>query len=428
MLLFIENTPRTYAWGSCDALPDLLGKQPTGEPQAELWLGTHPGSPASVAKATPETHTLIDLVNSDPDLYGVNGGALPFLLKVLAIGAPLSLQVHPDSQQAREGFAREEALGVPVGARDRNYGDPTHKPELLVALTEVSALSGFRPTGEACRDLRVLARGARSTGNVAGADALEAAAGRLQTGDAEERRRDFIHWAFSGDERVSLAIAAIADQVVAGGAPGVEHEGEVLSEERLRALRELCLTHPSDPGVLVTLLLHLVVLEPGESIYLGARQLHAYMSGVAVEVMAASDNVLRAGLTEKHVDIEELCRVMDARDLSEPRIACERLAPGLVAWRPDVPEFQLMRARLHDLEATRPGRALPGSAESVTVHATHPSVLIATEGRVRVERVTPEFSEVASVRRGQSLYISAGTPIELSGEGEVFLATVAEGA
>src|SRR5690606_18689140 len=127
----------------------MLGTAPTGQPQAELWLGTHPGSPAHIAKATPAPHTVIDLVEADPERYGVDGGPLPFLLKVLAIGAPLSLQVHPNLEQAAAGFAAEEAAGVPRDARERNYGDANHKPELLVALSEVSALSGFRPLSHA---------------------------------------------------------------------------------------------------------------------------------------------------------------------------------------------------------------------------------------------------------------------------------------
>lgn len=427
MLIFIENTPRAYAWGSRDALPELLGKPPTGEPQAELWLGTHPGSPANVAKATPEMHTLIDLVASDPDLYGVNGGSLPFLLKVLAIGAPLSLQVHPDSAQAREGFAREEAAGVPLTARDRNYGDPSHKPELLVALTEVSALSGFRPMADACRDVRELARGARSTGNIAGALALDEIAQHLEGGDPVHLRRQFMTWVFGDDERVAHAISAITALVAAESAcEGAAVDEGALAPGRIDALRELSEAHQGDPGILVSLLLHLVVLAPGESIYLGARQLHAYLGGVAVEVMAASDNVLRAGLTEKHIDIDELCRVIDPSELAEPRFACHDLAPGLVAWRPNVPEFQLFRARVHDLESTRPGRGLPGSADYVDLTAGHPLVLIATAGHVRIERLAEEFAEVARVRRGQSLYISAGEPIRLTGEGEVFLATVGQ--
>src|SRR6218665_2355533 len=157
MLIFIENTPRAYAWGSRSALPELLGTSPTGEPQAELWLGAHPGDPATVAKAVPDARTLIDLIESDPERYGVDGNRLPFLLKVLAIGAPLSLQVHPDRAQARAGFDAEESAGVPRDARERNYGDPNHKPELLVALSEVSALSGFREISAAAREFAALA-------------------------------------------------------------------------------------------------------------------------------------------------------------------------------------------------------------------------------------------------------------------------------
>lgn len=423
MLIFIENTPRAYAWGSREALAEMLGTRPTGEPQAELWLGAHPGGPASVAKATPQKQTLIDLIESDPERYGVDGGQLPFLLKVLAIGAPLSLQVHPDLEQAREGFAREEAAGVPRDARDRNYGDPNHKPELLVALSEVTALSGFRPLEEARADLTGLARLARASGLREGARALEAVADRLRGRDPSSLRREFLTWVFSADPIVEAAVAAVAAIPDACA----EGEGSAPDERRRAALRELVSTHPGDPGVLVSLLLHLVRLEPGEAIYLEARQLHAYLGGIGVEVMAASDNVLRAGLTEKHVDIAELCRVLEPGELAEPRFPCTELAPGLVAWRPDVPDFQLLRARVSDPEATRPGRALPGSAEAVSVRAEHPVVLIVTSGRVRVERPDAEFDEVATPKKGQSLYVSAGSPIRVTGHGEVFLATVGTG-
>lgn len=479
MLIFIKNTPRSYAWGSRDAIPELLGQTPTGEPQAELWLGTHPGSPASVAKATPETHTLIDLVNSDPELYGVRGGPLPFLLKVLAIEAPLSLQVHPDLEQARAGFAREEAAGVPRDAPDRNYGDPNHKPELLVALTELSALSGFRPIAEAREDLYALAQRAQEIGENRGGGASAAAAltraaellwaespgddTASEAGDRAERssgadpeagRRRFLQWAFSGDPadraQVQAAVAGIAavvralpdratgaaaddaasnDAAAADGPVdrGAEvDEFAVPGEARLGALRSLIDTHPGDPGVLISVLLHLVLLQPGEAISLGARQLHAYLGGVGVEVMAASDNVLRAGLTEKHIDTAELCRILDHAELTDPRMPGTQIAPGVCVWRPGVPDFQLIRARLFDIEATRPGRALPKSTDEAVLETPYPHVLIATAGRVRVERLDAEFSEVASVRRGQSLYISSGSPVRLSGEGEVFLATVGE--
>ena len=433
MLIFIENTPRAYAWGSTDALPDMLGTAPTGEPQAELWLGTHPGSPAHVAKATPVEHTLIDLVESDPERYGVAGGPLPFLLKVLAIGAPLSLQVHPDREQAAAGYAAEEAAGVPRDAPERNYGDPTHKPELLVALSEVSALSGFRELSAAREDLLLLAAAARELGHAAGAEGLERAACRLVGRDPGVLRREFLSWVFSGEARIADALACLPEVLGAVDSGAHDFWARALDDgavdpERLRALRALAAAHASDPGVLVSLLLHLVRLAPGEAIYLGAGQLHAYLGGIAVEVMASSDNVLRAGLTQKHIDIAELCRIVDTGELADPRFPAERLGPGLIGWQPDVPEFQLLRARLREAGAeAEVGYAGVEAATSVDVPARAPVVLVVTAGKVRIERTGSSLAEVASARRGQSLYVSAGEPIRLSGHGEVFLASVGAG-
>lgn len=437
MLILIENAPRAYAWGSRDALPELLGTAPNGEPQAELWLGAHPGAPATVAKASPTHRTLIDLIAEDPDRYGVNGGQLPFLLKILAIGGPLSLQVHPDRTQAIAGFECEEALGVPRDARERNYVDPNHKPELLVALSEVSALSGFRDLSEARADLRAIATAAPAG---AGRDALAEAVARC-TGVPEAARADFLTWALHGGDEVTAAVHTIRAAVTAG-------DGAWIDAHRLAALRDLTAAYPGDPGVLVSLLLHLVRLQPGEAIYLGARQLHAYLSGLAVEVMAASDNVLRAGLTEKHIDVDELLRITDPGELASPRLAPRRVCAGLVAWEPAVPDFKLLRARLcapasdvAEPDEIQNGRHLGGAAEAagfagsfdvferaerVTLTVDHPLVVVVTDGRVRVERPAAEFDEVVSVRRGQSLYVSAGEPIELSGAGEAFLATVGD--
>ncbi|MEV8337738.1 mannose-6-phosphate isomerase, class I [Leucobacter sp. NPDC077196] len=430
MLIFIENTPRAYAWGSTDALPDMLGTTPTGEPQAELWLGTHPGSPAHVAKATPVQRTLIDLVESDPERYGVDGGPLPFLLKVLAIGAPLSLQVHPDREQAAAGFAAEEAAGVPRDARERNYCDPTHKPELLVALSEVTALSGFRDLAAAREDLLLLAAAARELGHPEGAEGFERAGCRLVGRDAGELRRAFLTWAFSRDPRIVDALSCLFDVLRAAEAGAIGFWERALEEgtidpDRLASLRALAAAHPSDPGVLVSLLLHLVRLAPGEAIFLGAGQIHAYLGGVAVEVMASSDNVLRAGLTQKHVDIDELCRIVDTGELADPRFPAERLDHGLLAWRPDVPEFQLMRARLREADAEAgTGYSDAEAAVRIDLPARGPVVLVVTAGKVRIERPEAHPAEVASVRRGQSVYVSAGEPICITGHGEVFLASV----
>lgn len=410
VLIFIENTPRAYAWGSTDALPAMLGHEPTGEPQAELWLGDHPGSPASIAKATPVPHTLIELIANDPEHYGVDGGSLPFLLKVLAIGAPLSLQAHPDPEQARAGFAAENAAGVPIDAPHRNYRDANHKPELLVALGETRALSGFRPLEAAAADLRALAAAAPD-----GSPALLAVARRLSTRMAAEAvRQGFLGWAFSDSPEVAAALEELA-AVVGGVDPALEI---AVDPDRLACLRDLISHYPGDPGVLVSLLLHHVVLAPGEAIYLGARQLHAYLNGIAVEVMATSDNVLRAGLTSKHIDVPELLSVIDYAEIVEPRFPATRLGDGFKAWQPSIPDFKLFRARV-----SSDGKA-DCSTEAILIDAAKPLVLIVTEGRVLVSRPDAELSEMANVARGQSLYVSAGEPIHLTGNGEAFLATV----
>lgn len=464
MLIFIENTPRAYAWGSRDALPGLLGTAPTGEPQAELWLGDHPGAPASVAKASPRAQTLIELIESDPERYGVDGKHLPFLLKVLGIGAPLSLQVHPDKQQALDGFAREQAAGVPLDARERNYGDDNHKPELLVALGEVSALCGFRSLDEARADVLALAAAApegpgrdallRAAGLCvveAGAPGASGADGATNVtnatgaaggahGDADQARSSYLNWALSGGETVAAAVRALGAALErsdagdgAGDVDAATAASGGVAATRRAALSKLLAAYPDDPGVLISLLLHLVTLQPGEAIYLAARQLHAYLDGIAVEVMAASDNVLRAGFTQKHVDVPEVLRVVDFAELDTPLIEPERLAPGLIAWAPEVPEFTLLRARLGETEGD--DARDDDCAERVVVAAPYPMVLVVTSGRVRVVRVGAEvdraesadlagFAEVASVGRGQSLYVSAGEDIELSGLADVFLATV----
>lgn len=416
MLIFIENTPRTYAWGSVDALPEMLGTAATGEPQAELWLGAHPGHPASVAKATKQPRTLIDLIESDPERWGVDGKDLPFLMKVLAIGAPLSLQVHPNAAQAAAGFAAEEERGIPRDAAERNYGDPHHKPELLVALGEMTALSGFRPLADTRRDLRMLAA-AVPTGP--SREALHTAADLLSGEDPAAARQRFIEWALSGDEAAVAGVQGISVIVRASQAADLE-----LDPLRVAVLSNLVAAHPGDAGILVSVALHALRLQPGEAIFLGAGQLHAYLSGIGVEVMASSDNVIRAGLTVKHVDVGEVCRIVDTDALDEPKFRAERCRPGLVAWRPEVPDFQLMRVRLHGAEEEVFDAV--GSAEQIDLPAPHPLVLIATAGRVVIERPAAEFAEVAVVKRGQSLYVSAGEPIQIRGHGEAFIATVGE--
>lgn len=253
----VEGVVQHYEWGDREFIPHLLGVAGRGKPWAELWLGTHPNGPTSLANGAPLSEV---------------SGELTYLLKVLSAAEPLSLQAHPTPAQAEEGHRR----GV--------FGDPFAKPELLVALTPFEALCGVRP-GEATVDLL------RSIGASELADAVEtdgpgATLTRLYRGDV--------------DPTATIAACAAADAPEA------------------RWVSTLAETYPDDPSVAVTLLLNYVVLEPGQALHLTAGNLHGYLRGSGIELMKASDNVVRGGLTVKEVDIDLLLETVDPTPLAQP--------------------------------------------------------------------------------------------------------------
>lgn len=295
MFVEITNEPRDYAWGSTTLLQAFLGREPDGRPHAELWLGTHHGSPAR-------------LVGRDGDLRDV-AGELPFLLKVLAAGSTLSLQAHPTARQAEEGFAGENAAGIPLDAPHRNYKDPYPKPEMIYALSEeFRALSGFRPVVQTRADL----------------DAADL--GLLPDLRADSDLRAVVERLLTTDVSVELDALVAAAQ----GAPG----------ESWATVRDLSAQMPGDPGIAISLLLHTIVLRRGEALYLPAGNIHAYQSGLGVELMGPSDNVLRGGLTEKYIDVPELLRVLDFRALPEPRIQ-PLVTGGVSDFAPDGAGFRM---------------------------------------------------------------------------------------
>jgi len=336
-IVLLENPIRHYAWGSRTFLARLQGRPfPTREPEAELWIGAHPAAPSRVVTEA-GTVPLPEWIARDPEgILGPEvaarfGGELPFLVKILAVEQPLSVQVHPDAAQARAGFEREEAAGIPRDAPHRSYRDPRPKPELVRALTPFEALVGLRPAGEVRRELAALEIPALRPI----LEALEGFAGG-STGEGDALRRAFATLlAWPAAERPAL-VAAVAEAARRrGGEPGQGGEAWEAAGGRLDsggldqagghraagsrplgwAVR-LAEAWPADPLVLAPLFLHHVRLAPGETLFVGSGTLHAYLSGAAVEVQASSDNVLRAGLTGKHVDVEELLRVarVEARD------------------------------------------------------------------------------------------------------------------
>ena len=391
MFLPIDNVPRDYAWGSRTAIAEILGRKASGGPEAEYWLGSHPASPSFVVESggTNDSATTLNAFLADS-----GQPQLGFLLKVLAAAQPLSLQVHPTSEQAREGFARESAAGIPRDAPHRNYRDASAKPELIMALAEgLEALSGFRPVSESIGVIGDFARVASTSGDEPGSAAMTAFAGRV----AERGLADAATFALTDARAVDLTHSVVE------AARGDGAELNPRESETVRWLADAC---GRDPGILIALLLNRVTLREGEALFLGAGNLHAYLRGSGIEVMAASDNVLRGGLTTKHVDVPELLRVASWEPLAAPVWPATPEGPGVVAFYPPVDDFVLFHVSDPEPSATVPKR---GSG-----------IVLALDGTLAV---TGSASR-AVVERGDALYVSADEfPLTFSGRGRAVVAT-----
>lgn len=336
MFVRISNSPRDYAWGSDGRISALFGQRSSAR-EAELWLGTHEGSPARVADGRTLGVVLDEAEVPHP----------PFLLKVLAAGSPLSLQAHPTAEQAEAGYERENAAGIPLDAPHRSYRDPFAKPEIIVAVTEFEALCGLRSIAQAQQLLRAV------TAVDAGAEPLLE---RLDTS-----MESAVAWLLSGDDAVAGVVAAVTGAVT------------ILSREDAGAgdtVRRLAEHYPGDPGIVVGgLLMNRVTLAPDEALFLPAGNLHAYLEGVGIELMGPSDNVMRAGLTQKHIDVDELMSIADFSPLPEPRMARGTLA-GALQYSPDAP-FELRR--IH-------GEHAPGVAACGILIAVAPTTVTLADG------------------------------------------------
>ncbi|MFG2994870.1 mannose-6-phosphate isomerase, class I [Streptomyces sp. NPDC048257] len=380
----LTNTIRPYAWGSTTAIPTLLGVEPTGEPQAEMWMGAHPGAPSRLDRGAGE-RALSEVIAADPEgelgaaTVAKFGPRLPFLFKILAAGAPLSLQVHPDLAQARAGFDDEERRGVPIDADHRNYKDPNHKPEMICALTAFDGLCGFRPPLEAAALLAGL-----------DVDSLKPYVDLLRAHPEEAALREMLTAVLTADRaEMAHTVNEVAAAVTRLGGPYTPYA---------------TLVHhfPGDAGVIAAMLLNHVRLQPGEAMFLGAGVPHAYIDGLGVELLANSDNVLRAGLTPKHVDVPELLKIAKFEP-GDPNLLRPE-GDGEEVYETPIDEFRLSRFLL-----------APGGASRVLPHET-PQILLCTAG-------SPQAGELA-LRPGESVFVPAGEKVELSGSGTVFRATV----
>ena len=403
----LHGAVRTYAWGSRTAIAEFTGRPaPTAHPEAELWLGAHPGDPAWLETPSGKT-SLLDAVAANPEgqlgsaVRERFGDTLPFLVKVLAAEEPLSLQAHPSPGQAQEGYNREDSLGMPVNSPVRNYRDRSHKPELLVSLGEFHALAGFRPVTRTIELMRALA--------VSDLDPYLA----LLSGqpDAEGLRALFTTWITALQSDLDVLVPAVLDGAVAYVRTGAK---EFAAEAR--TLLELGERYPGDAGVLAALLLNRVSLGPGEGIYLPAGNLHSYLHGVGVEVMANSDNVLRGGLTPKHVDVPELLRVLDFNPAEEDWLRPKQVRDGIeTVYETPAPEFATSVLSLDGDDL----------GHDVDVPARHrgPQILLCTRGSALVRSDSAEVK----VDRGVSVWVAADDgPLRLLADEptEIFRATV----
>lgn len=335
----LRGVVQHYDWGDQRAIPAFLGTEPDARPWAELWFGTHRGGP-SLARTETESVPLGELV-----------GDLSFLVKIIAAARPLSLQTHPSDEQAASGFREENALGIPLDSPRRIYRDTSAKPELLVALGDFDAICGFRGEDD------VLATCARF-----GWDEL---ARHLRADGLAET----VRWALTtGPKELPDNLPAYAAR--------------------------LATMYPGSGAVLVALCMHHVRLSAGEALFLGAGNVHAYLSGTGLEIMASSDNVVRAGFTTKHVDVDEFLAIGSFSPTPAPILVPEPVAPGVLDYRAPTPHFGV---RTLEVAGTR------------TVTCEHAAeVLVCTSG------------DTGALRRGQSAVITAGERVELTGAGTVF--------
>jgi mannose-6-phosphate isomerase len=396
-IALLENPIREYDWGSRTAIAELLGRPtPSAAPQAEVWMGAHPSAPSAVL-LDGERRSLLDCIEAHPqEMLGQRvhvkfDGRLPFLMKLLAADRPLSIQAHPDAEDAREGFARENHAGVPLDAPERCYRDPSHKPELLCALTPFWALRGFRAPRE------ILSLSAKLA--VPELDAAAKCLGKVGEGEALTTWLRGL-FALTPEARVPLVRAAAR--------AAAERAGDDIAFEWIARLQQL---HRDDVGVLAPLFLRAVRLEPGEALFLPARELHAYLQGVGVELMASSDNVLRGGLTSKPLAVDELLRVLRFEHGQAERLHAHADAGGWETFRTPALEFELARAVL------RGGPPLASAAQRSI------EILLCTDGEVEV---TPAGAQPrVRLARGASCVAPAAAGSYLaSGSGTLYRASV----
>lgn len=383
MLVKIANRARNYAWGSRTLITDYFGQEIIGqhndEPMAEIWFGTHSGSPSFLVDEPDQTL-----------LSQLGGHQLSFLLKILAADEPLSIQAHPTREQAEAGFARENSQGLSPEARNRNYKDNQPKPEIVVALSDFEALCGFKPIEELDQLFIDM---------------------ETHTGVSEGFKTISATWRSQLHQENGLQKLFSDISHRRGNLDGFTAELTTLADfdARFAISARLNLLYPGDPGVVLALLLNHILLTPGQALFLQAGIVHAYLGGLAIEVMAASDNVLRGGLTPKHIDIEELESVLNFSPGKIALVTPKEIVRGLIQYPCNTDAFLLYKVEpsgnsiLADLN-------LPGEC-----------VILCTAGEIALSN---SLEERVVLRRGEAAYMSSAAKLfSVSGSGTAFMAS-----
>ncbi len=381
----MNNNVQNYAWGSTDALTSLYGiPNPGGKPMAELWMGAHPKSSSTVEDENGKAQSLRELISAD--LVGNLGssvaerfGELPFLFKVLCAEQALSIQVHPSKAAAEVGFTKENAAGIPLDAAERNYKDPNHKPELVFALTPFQAMNGFRELAEIKSLLQVVA-------------------GAHPDIDAFIAQPDMTHLqtlfasllSMQGAQKSQALDVLRAALKTQGGQPW-------------QTISSIAVDYPDDSGLFSPLLLNVITLQPGEGMFLYAETPHAYLKGVSLEVMANSDNVLRAGLTPKYIDIPELLANLKFESKPASTLLTQPVVKGNELNFPiPVDDFAFS---LHELSS---------APQTLAQHSA--AIIFCVEG----ETVLNKDQQQVTLKPGESCYIAANeSPVQASGSGRI---------
>jgi len=370
MLRRISGELKSYPWGSATLIPDYFGKEADSSVISEIWFGSHDASPS------------IDISTGEPITVAL-GKKLSFLMKLLSCESALSIQVHPNSDQAKAGFEKENQLGLLLSDSNRNYKDQSHKPELIIALTPFEALAGFRPLAEIRQVFEEFGNQAPAFYELVGLC------------DKPDAYRELFETLLESKNLVSVFESAIDNSLLSGPT-------QTAAELTTRLLSQ----YPSDTGALVSLLLNYLQLEPGQAVFVPAGQLHAYLSGLGVEVMASSDNVIRGGLTSKHIDRDELMEIVEFVEEKDPRVEARNIATGLVQYPVPVSDFFVYRA------------SVSGANLFADLDIQGESIVLCTAGEVAVGT---SLDEREVIRAGEAVLLAKAKKFSLTGSGTVFV-------